>query len=135
MPLLTFLASLGEGDTQRARLLDAMELISNHERALGQRLYNGLYKLKGIKLHGPNYKVRRSPTLAFTLEGKTAAEVCTQLAAHNICAWDGHFYAIRATEILGLLEKGGVTRMGISLYNTEEDVDRTLEVVEKICKH
>ena len=60
-------------------------------------------------------------------------EVCRHLAQKNICAWDGHFYAIRAIESLGLLEKGGVTRLGISLYNTKEEMDLVLEEIKKIA--
>ena len=74
----------------------------------------------------------RAPTLSFSFKGKTATQVCEYLAQHNICAWSGHFYAIRATEVLGLLEQGGVTRMGISVYNVEKEIDRTLEVMGKV---
>lgn len=48
------------------------------------------------------------------------------------CTWSGHFYAIKSTEVLGLAEKGGVTRMGISAYNTKADVERTLEIMEQL---
>ena len=74
----------------------------------------------------------RSPTLSFTLEGKTASEVCQQLASRHIYAWDGHFYAIRVCEVLGLMEIGGVTRMGISAYTNEEDIKRTLATLEEL---
>ncbi|MDX1701593.1 MAG: hypothetical protein R3250_13290, partial [Melioribacteraceae bacterium] len=50
----------------------------------------------------------------------------------GINAWSGHFYAIRAVEALDILKYGGVTRMGISLYNTMEEVERTIELVQKI---
>ncbi|MFM7195550.1 MAG: cysteine desulfurase-like protein, partial [Bacteroidota bacterium] len=56
-------------------------------------------------------------------------QVCRALAEHNICAWDGHFYAQRAIEILGLLEKGGVTRLGISAYNTVAEIDAVIAAV------
>ncbi|MEQ8534402.1 MAG: aminotransferase class V-fold PLP-dependent enzyme, partial [Imperialibacter sp.] len=75
---------------------------------------------------------KRTPTVSFTVKGKTAEEVCRQLAAENICAWDGHFYAVLAIEVLGLLEKGGVTRMGISLYNTEQEIDYVIKAVKKL---
>ncbi len=50
----------------------------------------------------------------------------------SLILWGGHFYAIRATEVLGLLEKRGVTRMRISAYNVEKEIDRTLEVMGKL---
>jgi len=33
---------------------------------------------------------------------------------------------------MGVLELGGLTRMGISIYNTVEEIDKTLEVLNKI---
>ena len=52
----------------------------------------------------------------------------------GICVWDRHFYAIRPVEVLGLMNKGGLTRAGISLYNTQEEIDRLLEEIKKIIK-
>jgi selenocysteine lyase/cysteine desulfurase len=62
-----------------------------------------------------------------------AGEACEALARHHIFAWSGHFYAIRSTEVLGLAEKGGVIRMGISAYVRSKDIQRTLEVVKEIA--
>lgn len=133
---VNFMASLGNGTLQRERLLSAMHQISQHEKALVKRLYEGLAKIAGIKIIGlPADTEWRAPTLSFTLEGKTATAVCQYLASHNVCAWDGHFYAIRATEVLGLLEKGGVTRMGISVYTTAEEVDYTIALMQKLAKY
>lgn len=125
-----FIGSIGSGDTLRSRILSAFGSIHPHEIALARRLYDGLAAIKGISIKGPGMNVpHRAPTLVFTYDGKTPEEVCRHLAAHGICAWDGHFYAIRATEVMGLLEQGGVTRMGMMAYNTAEEVDQTLEVM------
>jgi cysteine desulfurase family protein (TIGR01976 family) len=125
-----FLASLGSGPTLRSQLVNAYEKISSHEYQLASRLYNGLKKIKGLTLVGQDFsKPTRTPTLSFTMQGKTPLNICTHLAKKNICAWDGHFYAIRAIEALGLLEQGGVTRLGISLYNTEEEVDQVIDEI------
>ena len=40
------------------------------------------------------------------------------------------FFAIRPVEILGLFESGGLTRIGISLYNRKEEVDRLVDAVK-----
>ncbi|MEK6783330.1 MAG: cysteine desulfurase-like protein [Bacteroidota bacterium] len=122
-----FLASLGKGTTLRERLVSAYQNIGEHEQKLAIQLYEGLKKIPGIQVIGQDFSsAHRAPTISFTLEGKTPQQVCAHLATKNICAWDGHFYAIRAIEILGLLEKGGVTRLGFSVYNTHNDVDVTL---------
>lgn len=129
---IEFIAQQGNGKTLREKIVDAYANIGKHERALAEKLYNGLKAISGIQIAGqPFGNVQRSPTISFYKEGKAALQVCQQLAAQNICAWDGHFYAIRAIEILGLLEKGGVTRMGISAYNTEREIDAVLGAVVK----
>ncbi|WP_339788168.1 cysteine desulfurase-like protein [uncultured Imperialibacter sp.] len=128
-----FIASLGSGDNLREKLDDAYAKVSQHEFALASKLYTELKAIKGITVVGQDFSSeKRTPTVSFTVKGKTAEEVCKQLAAGNICAWDGHFYAVRAIEVLGLLEKGGVTRMGISLYNTEQEIDHVIKAVKKL---
>jgi cysteine desulfurase family protein (TIGR01976 family) len=123
-----FLASLGKGATLRQKLVSAYQNIGEHERKLAIQLYEGLKKIPGVQVIGQDFSsAHRAPTISFTLEGKTPQHVCAHLATKNICAWDGNFYAIRAIEILGLLEKGGVTRLGLSVYNTSEEVDITLK--------
>lgn len=128
-----FLASLGDGTTLRERLVNAYQNIGEHERKLAIQLYEGLKKITGVKVIGQDFSsAHRAPTVSFTFEGKTPQQVCAHLASKNICAWDGHFYAIRAIEILGLLERGGVTRLGISVYNTSEDIEATLNQLRSL---
>ena len=130
---IEFIAKQGKGNSLREKIKDAYAHIGSHERALAEKLFNGLKDIKGVTIVGqPFGSVQRSPTISFVKEGKTALEVCQYLAKNNICAWDGHFYAIRSIEVLGLLEKGGVTRMGISIYNTEEEITKVLSVVREI---
>ncbi len=130
-----FIASLGNGNSLREKLISAYHKISTHEFILASKLYAGLKQISGVTMIGQDFSSNsRTPTLSFTLDGKTPTQVCEQLAKKNICAWDGHFYAIRAIESLGLLERGGVTRMGISVYNTVDEIDFTLAEVANIAK-
>jgi len=132
---IDFLASLGNGNTLREKLVTAYQNIGMHEHKLAVRLYDGLKKIPDINIIGQDFTSKhRAPTISFTAEGKTPAQVCAHLAKKNICAWDGHFYAVRAIEVLGLLERGGVTRLGISLYNTHEEIDTTLKEIESVVK-
>ncbi|HEY5824332.1 MAG TPA: cysteine desulfurase-like protein [Cyclobacteriaceae bacterium] len=130
---VAFIASLGSGNSLREKIKSAFQEIGKHEHHLGLRLYNGLSKIKGVKIIGQDFSSpHRAPTVSFTLEGKTAQQACTQLGLKNICAWDGHFYAQHAIEILGLLEKGGVIRLGMAVYNTDEEVDKTLNEIKAL---
>ncbi len=126
---VNFIASLGADNN----LKDAYDKIGRHERALAVRLFDGLNKIKGVKVIGQDFaSEHRAPTVSFTFEGKTPTEVCRHLAKQNIFAWDGHFYALRAIEVLGLLEKGGVTRIGMAVYNTSEEIDKTIDAIKAL---
>lgn len=130
---IDFIESFGEGHDKRARIVNAMTNISYHEQALGKRLYDGLLNIEGIIVKGLDFsQMNRTPTVSFYKEGITAEEICKQLGAKSICGWDGHFYAQRAVEKMGLLDKGGVTRLGVSIYTTEEEIDYTVEVIREI---
>jgi cysteine desulfurase family protein (TIGR01976 family) len=128
-----YISSLGHGDGDRARMVSAMTLLSQHERLLASRLYAGLSGMAHVQVHGQSFALSpRAPTIAFTVTGKTPEEVCTHLGQKGICTWNGNFYAIRPMEILGLHESGGVVRVGISLYTVESEIDRLLEEVQRL---
>ena len=127
---IDYLSTFGEGDSKRAQLEDAYSVIGAHENSVAQELWDGLDAMEEVTLYGPTFaEDSRCPTIAFTVDGKTPAELCAYLGTQGICAWDGHFYAIRTTEVLNLESIGGVTRMGIVAYNTSEEIKRTLEAV------
>ena len=130
-----YVASFGNGPDLRSRTVSAMKLMGEYEHSLATSLYEGLRSISGVRIYGQSMdSPHRAPTISFTLESKTAEEVCTGLGDKGICTWDGHFYAIRAIEVLGLLERGGVTRVGISLYNTKDEISRLLNEIRDIAK-
>lgn len=130
---IEFIASHGTGSDLRVRLESAFALIRNHEFALAQRLWNQLKTTPGITLYGQDFEnILRAPTIAFTIDGMTAEVACRSLADVGIFAWDGHFYAIRAAETLGTLDKGGVIRIGAVAYNTMEEIDYVGEQLESM---
>ncbi|GJM33129.1 MAG: cysteine desulfurase-like protein [Saprospiraceae bacterium] len=132
---IDFIASLGKGDLLRAKLVSAMHQIREHERGLAKKMYRELSTINGITIIGPDMEVnQRAPTISFTISQKTPLEVCQALAVDNIFAWDGHFYALRGIEILGLLEAGGVTRVGISAYTAEAEIDQFFKSIQKISR-
>ena len=131
-----FIASMGEGQTQRDKITTAMAHIQKYERSLAQQLYLGLRDLDGVDIYGPPLKeTQRAPTISFTVENHRPEAICQYLSEHGICAWDGHFYAIRAVEVMDLMGQGGVTRMGIAAYNTAEEIDYVIKVLKQLLSH
>ena len=122
---------------RRLELKAGMAAIREYEMALFGRLMKGVENLPGIKIYGitdPKQFHRRTPTLAMTVEGFTPYQVGEYMAKEGIFIWTGNFYAQRLDERLGTYENGGVVRVGLSHYNTEEEVDRFLEVLETLIK-
>lgn len=128
-----YIASFGEGETMREKTVQAMQLIRAHEQQLGKQLYDQLSLLPALEVIGPAFGDHlRAPTLAFTMKDQRPEQICAALAEKGVCAWQGHFYAIRPMEVLGLWEKGGVVRLGISMYNTKEEIDYTSHTIKQL---
>jgi cysteine desulfurase family protein (TIGR01976 family) len=130
-----YLASWGTGATLRERVVDAMHGIAAYEHELAKLYHDAVRSLPGVRVWGPDFAIgARAPTVSITLESHTAADAASALGAQGICVWDGHFYAARAVELLGLADRGGLLRTGISIYNTELDVRRLLTGIERLTQ-
>ena len=129
---IDFISSFGDGNSLREKIESSYLKISRHENKLASKLYSSLNQLKNIEVIGTDFSKRRAPTVSFVHKNKFPNEICKILASYNICAWDGHFYALKAIQDLDLEKIGGITRLGVSLYNTEEEIDRTIEIISKI---
>jgi cysteine desulfurase family protein (TIGR01976 family) len=122
-----YLAGWGSGATLRARVVDAMSGISAYEHGLAKFYHDAVRKLPGVKVWGPDFSTRgRAPTVSITLDKTTAGDAAAALGKQGICVWDGHFYAARAVDILGLSDRGGLLRTGVSMYSAREDLERLL---------
>ncbi|HEU4672240.1 MAG TPA: cysteine desulfurase-like protein [Candidatus Limnocylindrales bacterium] len=121
---------------RRAELVAAMEAIRGYERGLAERLAAGLAAIPGVRIWGitdPGRFAERTPTFAVTLDGVSPRQAAASLGRLAINAWDGDFYAQALIERLGLHEAGGVLRLGIVHYTTEEEVERVLDAVDRIA--
>jgi cysteine desulfurase family protein (TIGR01976 family) len=108
--------------------LDWYEL-SRHERDLGRRFLNGLPD--NVTLYGKQTMDGRVPTFAFTVDGRSPAEVAAHLGERGIFVWHGDYYAVEVMKALGLDD--GAVRVGIVHYNTAEEVDRLLAEIRKLA--
>jgi cysteine desulfurase family protein (TIGR01976 family) len=105
------------------------DAIGAHERALGQRLLDGLPAR--CTLYGPDTMEDRVPTFAFRVDGLLPRETAERLAGRGIAVWNGDYYAVEAMTTLGL-QPEGAARAGFVHYNTFEEVDRLLEALAEI---
>jgi selenocysteine lyase/cysteine desulfurase len=129
-----YLASWGSGATLRERLVDAMHGISSYEHQLAKYYHDAVARIPGVRVWGPGFADRaRAPTVSITLASATADQAARALGREGICVWDGHFYAARALEILGLSARGGLLRTGVSMYSTPEDLERLLAGIQRLA--
>jgi selenocysteine lyase/cysteine desulfurase len=128
-----YLASWGAGGSLRERIVDAMTSISAYEHSLAKFYHDAVRELPGVRVWGPDFSRRaRAPTVSITLSHATAGAAAQALGKEGICVWDGNFYAARAVEILGLNERGGLLRTGVSMYSSREDLERLLAGIAKL---
>jgi selenocysteine lyase/cysteine desulfurase len=59
-------------------------------------------------------------------------EATKRLGQQGFCLWQGHFYAQRLVELLGLSASGGLIRLGVSMYNTKDEIERLLDAIERL---
>jgi cysteine desulfurase family protein (TIGR01976 family) len=125
-----FIASLAsDASARRARVVESMTRVEEHEDRLFEWLLTGLDGIDGVRRYGR--PARRTPTVLFDVEGRTGDEVYRHLAGQRVNAPAGSFYAIEAARHLGLGDAGAV-RAGIAPYTSEDDVDRLVAGVRDL---
>ncbi|MDH3589603.1 MAG: cysteine desulfurase-like protein, partial [Gammaproteobacteria bacterium] len=132
-----YLASLDGGqESRRRRLRASLELIHEYETQLCGVLLERLEAIPGLTVHGitkRNDLKCRVPTVSFTLQGVHPATIAKRLAKYNIFAWSGHSYAVEPCQALGLLDSGGVLRVGLVHYNDVDDINELIVVLDQLA--
>jgi cysteine desulfurase family protein (TIGR01976 family) len=126
---IEYLEQFGTGETRARRIASAWEAMAEHEHKITLKLIEGLKTFKGLTIRGitsANAMHRRVPTVSFTLDGHHPQDLAQGFARDNIFVWSGHNYAIEPVSRMGLMEKGGVLRVGLAQYHTAEEVDAFL---------
>jgi cysteine desulfurase family protein (TIGR01976 family) len=131
---IDFLADLIPGDegalSRRDRLVRSMTALEEYEDGLHARMRSGLEAIAGVHLYG--HAPVRTPTELFSVDDVDSGEVYRMLAERGVNAPASSFYAIEASEWIGLGSRGAV-RAGLAPYTSAEDVERLLEGVEIVA--
>ncbi|HLI90233.1 MAG TPA: cysteine desulfurase-like protein [Ktedonobacteraceae bacterium] len=120
---------------RRLALKQGMAAIEEYELGINYALLDGLSSVPGLRLLGITDAQRmdqRVPTFSFTLEGWHPRAVAEVLDRAGIYVWDGNFYALAVTERLGLEDKGGIVRVGLTHYNTRAEIDKLVDTLLSI---
>jgi len=130
------LATARPAASRREKLVSAMNRIQLYEMAITERFLRGATAVPGLRVYGITDIERlaeRTPTFAVSLTGYTPGELAARLGEQGIFVWDGHYYAVAVMERLGLLDKGGLVRIGFVHYNSAEEVDRLLNRLQQLA--
>ncbi|RVC64443.1 cysteine desulfurase-like protein [Mesorhizobium sp. M00.F.Ca.ET.038.03.1.1] len=116
----------------RERVVAGLEAAAAYELTLMDRFLTGIARVSGLDLYGIRSRNRlnaRVPTFSFRLPKRTPQEIVQALAERNIFGWAGDFYAYEASRRLGLHDRGGVMRLGLSHYTSMQEVDLAVEAI------
>jgi cysteine desulfurase family protein (TIGR01976 family) len=132
-----YLAGIGgrEG-TRQERLVETMRQIKTYEMELSEYFLGEATKVPGLRVYGitdVESLDQRTPTFAISLEGYLPEAVATRLGEQGIYVWHGHYYAVAVMEQLGLLDQGGLVRIGFVHYNTAVEIDRLIAALREMA--
>jgi cysteine desulfurase family protein (TIGR01976 family) len=112
----------------------AYDLISRYEEKLCEGFIEFLKGKKGVRIIGEETAARaiRVPTISFTTEKHTSDAVVEHVDPHHIGIRYGDFYARRLIDYLGLAPKNGVIRVSMVHYNSLEEIEKLMIVLDEI---
>jgi cysteine desulfurase family protein (TIGR01976 family) len=121
---------------RRLAFKQASSVVREYEHELSRALIRAVQSVPGTRIHGVTDLDRldeRVPTVSFTLEGRDPEQLAKALGDQGIYVWNGHNYALAIVERMGLLEAGGMVRVGPVHYNTLDEIEQFGEALKKIA--
>lgn len=132
-----YLAGLGGGGgTRREQIIRGMGAIKRYEGTLSERFLHEATRIPGLRVFGltdVEELDKRTPTFAVSLDGYTPEALATLLGERGFFVWHGHYYAVAVMERLGLLDRGGLVRIGFVHYNTIEEMDKLFATLQELA--
>ena len=125
---------LGGTGSRRDLIAQAYSASRQYEEPLTNALIAGLQVIPGITVYGitnPNRIGERVPTVSIRHASVAPQPIAEALGAAGIHVWHGHNYAYEPARALGLPLDEGVVRIGIAHYNTQAEIERTLQEIYK----
>lgn len=102
--------------------------IEHHVTSLARDAASRLAELPNVEVYGP---LERAGVVSFNVASMNSHDVSMILDEHGICTRSGHHCAMPAHQFLGI---SGSVRASFALYNTQEEVDALVGVIEDITR-
>jgi len=125
---------LDPSNTQRGAIEAAMSAIRSFEQTLSRRMLETLSSVDAIVygVHDPASVEHRVPTICFNIPRRDPADVVERMAEAGFGIRDGHMYAPRLMDRLGLALDSGAVRVSLVHYNTVDEIERFGNALRKI---
>ena len=132
---LAFLAGrVEEEPVDRQTVVDAFDVMQALEAPLTERLVGHLAAHPRLRVVGPATPDRdRVPTVSFVHDTLPASRIVAACHAARVAVRNGHMYARRLCEPLGLDPEEGVVRISALHYNTMDEIERALAAIDAIA--
>src|SRR3989338_5359196 len=104
------------------------DAITSHEAALTAHALNVLGSIPGLHLYGPSEPNERGGVFSFTVDGLHPHDLATIFDAEGIAIRSGHHCA---QVLMDRFHVPAMARVSLALYNTEEEIDRVPQAIEK----
>jgi cysteine desulfurase/selenocysteine lyase len=109
-----------------------MEAIEKHERELTSYALDKLKEVKGFEVFGlSDTSGQRGGMIAFTLKDAHPHDIAQILNEEGIAIRSGHHCA---QPLHTKFKKAATARISFYIYNTKEDVNKTIEALKKVVK-
>jgi cysteine desulfurase family protein (TIGR01976 family) len=130
---LAFLSDTSDPEAlDRASIERAFALMTACELPLQARLIEYLMSRNDVRIIGPaSAGEGRVGTISFTHESKSSADITAVVDQSGIAIRHGHMYAYHLCEAAGLDPDDGVVRVSLVHYNTPEEIDRLIAVLDR----
>jgi cysteine desulfurase family protein len=107
--------------------------IRKHEVALAEKLMSGLAALDGIQVFGPADMRSRVGVVSLSVQNFGPQEVAAMLdASQRIAVRSGLHCAPLMHNALGTDRLGGTVRLSVGPFNTEDQIDTTIQAFESV---
>jgi len=126
----------GTTNDRRGDVVAAMTAIRGYEQGLAREMLRVLKK-HGAVIYGIEDEARlaeRVPTICFNIPSMTPQAVADRMDEADIGIRDGHMYAPRLMQRLGLAMETGCLRVSLVHYNTVSEIARFDEALGEIIR-
>jgi selenocysteine lyase/cysteine desulfurase len=130
---LAGLAGVGESaGLDRPAVERAFDVMTACELPVQARLIEFLQSRDDVRIIGPDHaRESRVGTISFVHTTKSSGEIADEVNRSGIGIRHGHMYAYHLCQALGLDPDDGVVRVSLVHYNTADEIERLIDVLDR----